>query len=327
VPARPRGAGRPRVGPAPCRGAFLLIAFFLAVCLGPGGAERATAAEAAQPATDALQPLITTSELVVGQNRFAFGLLRQGRLLADATVAVRVYDVRGEVPLLTAARPAVYHRLEVIEEGQHVHMHPDGTRHFHGPASDAHGIYVAHLPFDRPGPWGIEILARQGDGPVETARLRVTALGAPRAPLPGTPAPRSRNLVAGDVADLSAIDSSEPPDPRLHQTRIADAIAQGRPQVIVFATPRYCASRVCGPVVDVVRTLIPTYGSRVAFIHQEIWQGPPGQAFAPTVQEWNLPSEPWIFLVDERGLIRARFEGLTTRRELEAAVRSMLGLP
>jgi hypothetical protein len=144
--------------------------------------------------------------------------------------------------------------------------------------------------------------------------------------MPGTPAPCSKNLVASDVADLRAIDSSEPPDPRLHQTRIADSIAQGRPQLIVFATPKYCASRVCGPVLDVVRTLIPAYDSRVTFVHQEIWQGNPGQKFAPTVQEWNLRTEPWIFLVDGQGVIRARFEGLTTRRELEAALRRMLGL-
>ncbi len=282
-------------------------------------------ASAAEPPASALEPLITTSELVVGQNRFAFGLLRQGRLVPDLTVAVRVYDIRGEPPQLTAARPAVYHRLEVMEQGNHVHIHPDGTRHLHETATDVQGIYVAHVPLDRPGPWGVEILARQGDGPVEMARLRVTALDTPRAPLPGAAAPRSRNPIASDVADLRTIDSSEPPDPRLHRTRIADNIAQGKPQVIVFATPKYCASRVCGPVVDVVRTLIPAYGNRVAFVHQEIWQGNPGQRFAPTVEEWKLKTEPWIFLVDGGGVIRARFEGLTTRRELEGALKEMLG--
>jgi hypothetical protein len=40
----------------------------------------------------------------------------------------------------------------------------------------------------------------------------------------------------------------------------------------------------------------------------------------PTVEEWNLRSEPWIFVVDGEGMIRAKFEGLTTRRELEVAV-------
>jgi len=44
------------------------------------------------------------------------------------------------------------------------------------------------------------------------------------------------------------------------------------------------------------------------------------------VEEWKLRSEPWIFVVDEQGMIRAKFEGLTTQRELEVALRHMLGL-
>src|SRR5207237_7507150 len=119
---------------------------------------------------------------------------------------------------------------------------------------------------------------------------------------------------ASDVSDLRQIDSSDPPDPRLHRTRIADAIAQGKPQVIVFATPRYCTSRVCGPVVDIVRTLIPTYEDRVAFIHEEIWETGDLQKFSSTVAEWNLRSEPWIFVVDGTGMVRARVEGGKTGR-------------
>ena len=80
----------------------------------------------------------------------------------------------------------------------------------------------------------------------------------------------------------------------------------------------------CGPVVDIVRTLIPVYGDRVAFIHQEVWEGGSLQKLAPTFEEWNLRTEPWIFVVDGRGIVRARFEGLTTRRELEAALRLVL---
>jgi hypothetical protein len=289
----------------------------------PNGDE--AAGQLAPPQTGALQVLITTSELVVGQNRFAFGLLKDNTLLDTARVAVRIYDLRDEPPRLTAEAPALYHKLEVVEQGKRLHIHPDGTRHVHGGVTDVQGVYVAHVPFTRPGPWGVEVLAQQGDDPVQAARLTVQALAATRTPAPGTPAPRSRNLVASDVKDLKVIDSSEPPDPRLHQHRIADAIAQGKPQVIVFATPRYCTSRVCGPVVDVVRTLIPTYGDRVVFIHQEIWQAGT-QKFSPTVEEWSLRSEPWIFVVDGRGTVRASFEGLTTRREVEAAVRRVLAL-
>src|SRR5262245_26265360 len=123
------------------------------VILSLGSVERARAAEPPH-AGETLQPLITTSELVVGQNRFAFGLLKRGQPLADAAVAVRVYDIREEPPQLTAARSAEYYRLEVMERGSHVHIHPDGSRHLHEAGTDVQGIYVAHLSFDRPGPWG-----------------------------------------------------------------------------------------------------------------------------------------------------------------------------
>jgi hypothetical protein len=281
------------------------------------------AAQPDPPATDRLQVLLTTSELVVGQNRLAFGLLKDGKLLADARVAVRVHALQdGDARLITET-PARYQRLEVIEGGKRIHIHPDGSRHVHGDATDVQGIYVARVTFPRAGTWGLEILAQSGGGAVESARLSVSVIADSLTPMAGRPAPRSRNRIASDVSELKQIDSSDPPDPRLHQTRIADAIAQGKPQVIVFATPRYCTSRVCGPVVDVVRTLIPTYGERVVFIHEEIWETGL-QKFSPTVEEWNLRSEPWIFVVDGAGIVRARFEGVTTRRELEAALRLVL---
>jgi hypothetical protein len=146
----------------------------------------------------------------------------------------------------------------------------------------------------------------------------------PHTPAVGAAAPRSRNLIASDVGDLRQIDTSDPPDPRLHRVRIVDAIAQGQPQVIVFATPKFCTSRVCGPVLDLVRTLLPAYGDRIVFTHQEIWQDISAQKAFSTVEEWNLPSEPWIFVVDGKGIVRAKFEGLTTARELQAALQQML---
>lgn len=302
---------------------MVLVALLVAACV-LAGAPAATAGDLAPGLTGRLTPVLTTTELVAGHNRFAFVLFRRGTVLAGADVAVRTYDISEEDAALVAVTPAVYHPLEVIDQGRHVHIHPDGTRHLHTAASDVHGIYVAPLVLERPGSWGLEIVARHGDGVVDAARLTVRALPETRSPQPGSPAPRSRNLVASDVRDLRQIDTSEPPDPRLHQTRIVDAIRQGRPQVVVFATPKFCTSRVCGPVLDVARSLIPAYGKRVAFVHQEIWQPGGMDRLAPTVEEWNLRSEPWTFVVDGDGVVRARFEGLMTRRELEAALQQVL---
>ena len=119
------------------------------------------------------------------------------------------------------------------------------------------------------------------------------------------------------------IDTSPEPDPRLHQVRIAEAIEQGRPQLIVFATPQFCTSRMCGSVVDLVRTLVPAYAPRVAFTYQEFWQDFAKQQVFPTVDEWRLETEPWIFVVDGQGIIRAKFEGLVTVQELETRLQQL----
>lgn len=273
---------------------------------------------------DGLRPLITTSELIVGRNRFAFGLLKSGRLLEYADVALRVYAINGQEAQLGAELKPIYQPIGFTERGR-VHHHADGTRHVHDAAdSDVRGIYVTQIAFARPGPWGVELLARQENGAVETARFRVTVLDAPVTPALGSQAPRSRNLIASDVNELRQIDTSEQPDIRLHQVRIADAIAQKKPQVIVFATPQFCTSRMCGPVLDIVKTLLPAYRKQAAFIHQEIWQDFAIKQPFRTVEEWHLRSEPWVFVVDAQGIIRAKFEGLVTVSELDSALQQVL---
>jgi hypothetical protein len=306
-------------------GCFWVVLVFLgSIVFAPQVGRAAAVAELSPPAGEELQVLITTAELVVGQNRFAFGLLKEHQLLEDAHAVVRVYALQGQQGQLQTEVPAPYAKLEVVEQGHRVHVHPDGTRHMHNEETDMRGIYVAQVSFARPGTWGLEVLAMQGNGSMEVSRFTVNVQESPRTQAPGTPAPRSHNLIASDVPDLHYIDTSDPPDPRLHQVRIADAIAQGKPQVIVFATPKFCTSRVCGPVVDVVRLLLPTYGDRVVFTHQEVWQDFATQRVSPTVEEWRLYSEPWIFVVDGQGIIRAKFEGLTTAREIAVALQQIL---
>ncbi len=305
---------------------FVLVAqaLLVAACFAHGDGRTVTATGSTPQPGGVLQPLITTSELVVGQNRLAFGLLRDDMLVDDAEVVVRVYEIKDEQAQLQAEMTAPYDKLEVVEQGNRVHIHPDGTRHLHPEQTDVRGIHVTQVTFERAGTWGLEVLAKQRDGSVAVSRSAVDVRDTPQTPAIGSLAPRSRNLIATDVSDLRQIDTSDPPDPRLHQVRIADAIAQGKPQVIVFATPKFCTSRLCGPMVDIVRTLLPTYSDRVVFTHQEIWQDASAQQLFSTVEEWNLPSEPWIFVVDGKGIVRAKFEGLTTARELEAALKQLL---
>ena len=276
-------------------------------------------------ADDGLRPLITTSELLVGRNRFGFGLMSGSKFVNRAAVALRIYEIEASgSPRLESEVDALYQPIRTQAASGSVHRHPDGTSHVHSADNGIEGMYVAQLNFPRAGTWGIEMAARQSGAAPKKVRLSVVVANKSSTPVVGSPAPRSRNLIAADVPELRQIDTSPRPDSRLHQVRIADAIAQQKPQLIVFATPQFCTSRMCGPVVDIVRALLPSFGKRVAFIHQEIWEDFAEKKVFPTVAEWRLQSEPWIFVVDAQGTISARFEGLVTESELHEALQKLL---
>ncbi|HEX8927960.1 MAG TPA: hypothetical protein VGA45_03515 [Actinomycetota bacterium] len=64
---------------------------------------------------------------------------------------------------------------------------------------------------------------------------------------------------------------------------------------------------------------------RANFIHVEIYpQRDPGRP-ARLYRAWGLASEPWVFVVDREGIIRARLgEGPACASEIEDALRPLL---
>ena len=106
----------------------------------------------------------------------------------------------------------------------------------------------------------------------------------------------------------------------LLQTDLADVLGK-QPVVVTFATPLLCASRVCGPVVDIVEQVKAGAPKDVAFIHQEIYKdNQVNKGVRSQVAAWRLASEPWPFVVDRKGRISTRFEGAFSVGELQRAV-------
>ena len=123
--------------------------------------------------------------------------------------------------------------------------------------------------------------------------------------------------VGGDLTKLS---TRIPPPPEMLDTDFADVVGK-QPVVLLFATPALCASRTCGPVVDIAEQVRAQNGKGVTFIQQEIYQdNDPGKPYRQQVLAWRLPTEPWAFVVDRHGKIAARFEGVFSVGELARAV-------
>jgi hypothetical protein len=257
------------------------------------------------------------NHLVVGENRFAFGLFTSARKdIADAAAAVYVAPAGGgeaRGPFL-----ARYESLEVDTQfrSQSSAADPDSAK----------TVYVTELPFAKPGKYEILGMARlDGKLVAATSALpQLTVLREDFVPAPGERAPAIHTPTEADVGgDLESIDTRVPPSTQ-HEVDFADVVGD-KPVVLTFATPRLCQSRVCGPVVDIAEQLKAEYGDEAEFIHMEIFNDNELQkGYRPQVKAYRLPTEPWVFTIDADGRVAARLEGAFSPEELETAIQKAL---
>jgi hypothetical protein len=154
------------------------------------------------------------------------------------------------------------------------------------------------------------------------------------------PALATENLTMDSKVRPGAIDSmadggGEIPDPELHEWTIADAIAQGRPALVLFGTPAYCTSRFCGPEVTELQRIGAGYPDRAVFIHIEIWKRydpPETQVINQGAADWLLReapdgtpemTEPWLYLIGSDGLIADRWGPLFDPADVGAALEAL----
>ncbi|HEX9530271.1 MAG TPA: hypothetical protein VF954_03965, partial [Acidimicrobiales bacterium] len=203
-------------------------------------------------------------------------------------------------------------------------------------SASGEGVYGAPAGFDRAGNWEVEVSVDL-DGQTRTAKAAFPVLAHHAIPAVGDPAIPSDNLtVASTGVPPTAIDSRATsagaiPEPELHRTTIAAALAAHRPIVVVLATPVFCVSRFCGPVTDMVDGLAKRYGDRAAFIHVEIYKDYSKQLINQTAMDWLLRNgdlvEPWVFVIGADGRIVARFDNVTTPGELEPVIQALPAQP
>jgi hypothetical protein len=191
-------------------------------------------------------------------------------------------------------------------------------------ALETPSIYVVH--FRAPAPGTYWILAKPqgttvgGLGNVVVQRHSYSPAVGARAAASRTP------TLATTGGRLAPLTTATHPDRGLYTTSVAEALAAHEPFVVTFATPKFCTSRTCGPVVDVVSHVRKQLSaSAVRFIHVEVFAGnDPARGYNRWMHEWKLQSEPWVFLVGRDGRIKAKFEGPVSSDELLAAVNAKL---
>lgn len=202
--------------------------------------------------------------------------------------------------------------------------------------ADARGVYAAQAGFPQAGFYQVEVTA-QVEGKKRTATAAMAVNDKRQVPGVGDQAPATDNLtLASTDAPKAAVDSrattGDIPDPQLHQTTVAAALAAKRPAVLVISTPVYCQSRFCGPITDMVADLAKTYANRASFIHIEVFRDGQNQVVNKAAADWILTNgaqgnEPWVWVIGADGKIVARFDNVATQDELEPLLKQLPVLP
>jgi hypothetical protein len=270
-----------------------------------------------------------------GENRYPFGVYERDRTPVD-DAEVALYFARVPTVAPGAKSKAANKGQDAKAEGRALDQpaigpfparvetlatDPEFTAKTTSEDPGAPGVvYSTQIDFPRAGKWLVAALIKE-DGELGGALLQGAEVGTFKSiPRAGERPPVIHTPTAADVdGDLSKLTTRVPPEA---QNKVDYAEALGKePIVLLFATPQFCQSRVCGPVVDVTEQAQQQYGDQAAFIHMEIFNNnDPGDDVRPQVRAFRLPSEPWLFTIDRRGVISDAIEGAFGLELLDEAI-------
>ena len=291
----------------------------VALLLLAAGCSSTSSSQRGAPKPGSLEALWRSSAqsvaLIPGTSDYSPGVVR---------ISFLVVDPRGRVSSRPQAQVWVARSLQARPFARTVaQLEPIGVPGASS-GSDAKAIYVVHVRVPAAGKY--YLVAKPVGGRIAgLGDLQVNVRSA--SPMVGSRAYPSRTPTLTTTGGRTApLTTRVPPDRALLRTSIAGALAAHEPFVVTFATPRYCSSRICGPVVDVVDQARKQYAhTPIRFIHVEIYKdNNPNKGRNRWVQQWHLPGEPWTFLVGRDGRIKAKYEGSVSTHELGEAVRRLL---
>jgi hypothetical protein len=252
--------------------------------------------------------IVANADIGTGRSRVLVGILEGGgRRVGSPEEAITITVTHSEDESLTETRDGVF--TWIIE--------------------DAFGLYRAEFDLEKPGLWRVDIQPEHGRAlpPTGFHALEDTA-----APSIGDPAPAPVTPTLAD-SPYAQITTDGDPEPRFYELSLDEAIGNGTPTVVVFSTPAFCQTATCGPLLDIVKEVAPEHPG-IDFVHIEVYTNLTDPDFAPVPENlapsvlaewWNLPSEPWVFVVDGGGIVTDRFEGVMAAEELAASLSLLTG--
>jgi hypothetical protein len=184
-------------------------------------------------------------------------------------------------------------------------------------------IYATELPVPHAGTYTVLSITRTKKGLIGAPGEIAVAKSSPIPDVGQRPPDIATDTAATVGGDMALLTTRVPPE-QMHSVSLQQVLGK-RPIALLFSTPQFCISRVCGPVTDVAVELQHEFSKRITFIHEEVYvDNQPSKGLRPQLKAFHLRTEPWLFTINRRGIITARLEGAFGTTELRQALRAAL---
>ncbi|MBM37204.1 MAG: hypothetical protein CL460_08545 [Acidimicrobiaceae bacterium] len=136
---------------------------------------------------------------------------------------------------------------------------------------------------------------------------------------PGDRFPALATPTSSNSRGVNPICTREPSCP-FHERSLEDSIASQNATVLIVSTPAFCGTKwMCGPVLENLISHVGGEQQGLDVIHVEVYSNPTGDELgpiAPAVEAMGVGYEPFIFLIDEGGMVLRRLDHIWDNAEL-----------
>lgn len=187
------------------------------------------------------------------------------------------------------------------------------------------GIPQPYFPlvttFPEPGEWGIAAEVAGGTAGTLVSALAPSEL--PAVPVVGEQLISVPTPTVDDPRGVDPLCTAVPPCP-LHTTSLDTAIGGDRAIALLIATPAFCQTAVCGPVLDLLVARQADFADTVTMVHAEVYTDDSASQTTDTVMAYGLTWEPSLFLARPDGTITSRLDYTYDSTELDRALSQLV---
>ena len=249
-----------------------------------------------------LEITLATEDICVGTNRFAFVASKINGFINQPTLNIIFESPSNKFKLEKRFEFLEFPPLDVFLED----------------SGNLSGIYVSEVDFSEEGQWSLFVENIKGELKSNNfnVNLNCNSIGI------GQISPKSESRTLKEVS-IEEITTAAEPISDFYRISIKNALNNLKPTLILFSSPAFCTSPVCGPQLESAKLINSKYGNSVNIIHvdtylnvQEIRFDFSKRKLTPILKEWGIGEDQWTFLIDSNGLVVAKFENFVSEKEI-----------